>query len=58
MKITQTLTVVLTTLLLLVGTTQESNAQNIQVLYDTERDCVTSTVEMFRPDAFGSIIFL
>ena len=57
MKITQTLTVVLTTLLLLVGTTQESNAQNIQVLYDTERDCVTSTVEMFRPDAFGSTFF-
>ena len=57
MKITQTLTVVLTILLLLVGTTQESNAQNIQVLYDTERDCVTSTVEMFRPDAFGSTFF-
>lgn len=57
MKITQTLTVVLTTLLLLVGTTQESNAQNIQVLYDTERDCVTSTIEMFRPDAFGSTFF-
>lgn len=47
----------MTTLLLLVGTTQESNAQNIQVLYDTERDCVTSTVEMFRPNAFGSTFF-
>ena len=31
-----------------------SKAQNIQVLYDTNRGCVTSTFEMFRPDAFGS----
>ena len=53
----KTLTVVLTTLLLLVGATQESKAQNIQVQYDTERDCVTSTLEMFRPDAFGSTFF-
>ena len=34
-----------------------SNAQNLQVLYDTERDCVTSTLEMFRPDAFGSTFY-
>ena len=57
MKMGETLTVVLTTLLLLVGATQESKAQNIQVQYDTERDCVTSTLEMFRPDAFGSTFF-
>ena len=57
MKMGKTLTVVLTTLLLLVGATQESKAQNIQVQYDTERDCVTSTLEMFRPDAFGSTFF-
>ena len=31
-----------------------SMAQNLQVLYDTNRGCVTSTFEMFRPDAFGS----
>lgn len=31
-----------------------SKAQNLQVLYDTNRGCVTSTFEMFRPDAFGS----
>lgn len=31
-----------------------SKAQNIQVLYDTSRDCITTTFEMFRPDAFGS----
>ena len=31
-----------------------SKAQNLQVLYDTSRGCVTSTFEMFRPDAFGS----
>ena len=31
-----------------------SKAQNYQVLYDTGRECVTTTFEMFRPDAFGS----
>lgn len=32
-------------------------AQNLQVLYDTERGCVTSTIEMFRPDSYGSTYF-
>lgn len=32
-------------------------AQNIQVLYDTQRECVTSTVEMFKPDYYGSTFF-
>ncbi len=32
-------------------------AQNVQLHYDTERDCVTSTVEMFRPDSYGSTFF-
>ncbi|MBR5188830.1 MAG: DUF5020 family protein [Paludibacteraceae bacterium] len=32
-------------------------AQNLQVMYDFERGCVTSTVEMFRPDAGGSTYF-
>ena len=31
-----------------------SKAQNLQVLYDTNRDYITTTFEMFRPDAFGS----
>ncbi len=31
-----------------------SKAQNFQVLYDTSRECVTTTFEMFRPDDFGS----
>ena len=33
-----------------------SKAQNFQVFYDTapDRKCVTTTFEMFRPDAFGS----
>ena len=35
----------------------ESDAQNVQLLYDTERNCATSTVEMFRPDSFGSTFF-
>ena len=37
--------------------TIEIKAQNIQLLYDTGRNCVTSTVEMFRPDSFGSTYF-
>lgn len=32
-------------------------AQNVQLYYDTGRDCVTSTVEMFRPDGGGSTFF-
>lgn len=35
----------------------EVKAQNLQVMYDVERGCVTSTVEMFRPDSFGSTFF-
>ena len=35
----------------------KANAQNVQLLYDTERNCATSTVEMFRPDSFGSTFF-
>ena len=34
-----------------------AQAQNVQVLYDTDRGCVTSTIEMFRPDAYGSTYF-
>lgn len=53
-KLKQTLVALLTTMVLSVCA---SKAQNIQVLYDTERDCVTSTVEMFRPDGLGSTYF-
>ena len=35
----------------------QAKAQNVQLLYDTGRGCVTSTVEMFRPDSFGSTYF-
>lgn len=52
----RTLTIIFTAFLLLTAT-HKGNAQNIQVLYDTERDCVTSTVEMFRPDNWGSTFF-
>ena len=37
--------------------TSEIKAQNIQLFYDTGRNCATSTVEMFRPDAGGSTYF-
>lgn len=39
------------------GGAQRVAAQNLQVLYDAERGCVTSTVEMFRADKFGSSYF-
>ena len=35
----------------------ESKAQNVQLFYDAGRNCATSTVEMFRPDAAGSTYF-
>ena len=31
-----------------------AKAQNVQLYYDTGRNCATSTVEMFRPDGGGS----
>lgn len=37
--------------------TLQAGAQNLQVLYDAERNCVTSTIEMFRPDSFGNTYF-
>ncbi|MBR5206682.1 MAG: DUF5020 family protein [Alistipes sp.] len=36
---------------------QSAKAQNLQLFYDTGRNCATSTVEMFRPDSFGSTFF-
>ena len=32
-------------------------AQNIQLQYDVRRNCMTSTVEMFRADSYGSTFF-
>ena len=37
--------------------TQSAKAQNLQAFYDTSRNCATTTVEMFRPDSFGSTFF-
>ena len=37
--------------------TNRSEAQNVQLFYDTGRGCATSTVEMFRPDAGGNTFF-
>ena len=34
-----------------------SKAQNIKVLYDTNRECSASTLEKFTPDAWGSTFF-
>ncbi|MBQ8221808.1 MAG: DUF5020 family protein [Bacteroidales bacterium] len=44
-------------LALLFGTNLKSQAQNVQLFYDLERECATSTVEMFKPDSFGSTFF-
>lgn len=50
-------TLILLLAVLLAGATFNAKAQNLQVFYDTERGCVTSTLEMFRPDAFGSTFY-
>jgi len=34
-----------------------TEAQNLQVHYDFERECVTSTLEMFKPDKYGNTYF-
>jgi hypothetical protein len=44
-------------LIALVICSAATKAQNLQVYYDTGRGCVTSTIEMFRPDAYGSTFF-
>ena len=40
-----------------VATAVQTQAQDVQLLRDTGRDCTTSTVEMFRPDSGGSTYF-
>lgn len=47
----------LASIVLLLTTISPLKAQNVQLLYDTGRNCVTSTVEMFRPDAWGNTFF-
>lgn len=47
---------VLTIVAILAGAVCAS-AQNIQLHYDLERECATTTVEMFRPDGGGSTYF-
>lgn len=47
----------LASIVLLLTTISPLKAQNVQFLYDTGRNCVTSTVEMFRPDAWGNTFF-
>ena len=44
-------------LLVLLFVSVNAFGQNIQLHYDFERKCVTSTVEMFRPDSFGRTYF-
>lgn len=41
----------------LAGGVLDSHAQNIQLHHDFGRGCLTSTVEMFRADSFGSTYF-
>lgn len=44
-------------LALLLVFTSATFAQNVQLHYDFERGLVTSTVEMFKPDKYGSTFF-
>lgn len=46
-----------TTLIAVMLTPMKAEGQNIQLHYDMERDVLTSTVEMFRPDDGGSTYF-
>ena len=41
----------------ILGFINSAKGQNIQLLYDTGRNCATSTVEMFHPDGGGSTYF-
>ena len=50
-------TITLLLIALVASITSKIEAQNLQVFYDTERKCVTSTIEMFRSDAFGSTFY-
>ncbi len=50
-------TFVLLLVALVASIASKIEAQNLQVFYDTERKCITSTIEMFRPDAFGSTFY-
>ena len=47
---------ILLTMLLTIATFK-AVGQNIQMHYDIDRKSVTSTIEMFRPDALGSTFF-
>ena len=38
-------------------TVNKADAQNVQLFYDTERDPKTTTIEMFKPDTYGSTFF-
>lgn len=42
---------------LLLLTNAYSYAQNVQLHYDQDRECITSTVEMFKPDTYGNTYF-
>ena len=42
---------------MLIFTDISASAQNVQLFYDTERECKTTTIEMFKPDSFGSTFF-
>ena len=44
-------------ILMLLCASTIAKAQNVQLFYDFGRNCVTSTVEMFRPDGGGSTFF-
>ncbi len=46
-----------TLLILLVFAGITSSAQNLQLHYDFDRECVTTTMEMFKPDKLGNTFF-
>lgn len=45
------------TFIMILAASASVKAQNVQLHYDLGRNCATTTVEMFRPDAAGSTFF-
>lgn len=53
----RTIAIIATAVITLVAASGKADAQNVQLHYDMGRNALTSTIEMFRPDAGGSTYF-
>lgn len=53
----RTTAIIAAAVIALTSAATRADAQNVQLHYDLERNALTSTIEMFRPDAGGSTYF-